>query len=91
MTENANEPKGSGILNRAYRYSRALARWIKAGRPVRGENEIKAIFMCLCRKCERFDPDEKRCCECGCSVAEDGSPMMNKIAMQTENCPLGKW
>jgi len=40
--------KTPSIFNLAYRYTRALSRWIKAGRPVRSEEEIKRIFETFC-------------------------------------------
>lgn len=73
----------------AYVYGRALSRWIKAGRPVRNENEILGIFTTYCQECEYFD--NGRCELCGCNVGTIKSPLLNKIAMKTEHCPGEKW
>ena len=75
----------------AYRYTRALSRWIKAGRPVRGEDEILGIFSTYCQECELMDQDYGRCSACGCHVGTVRSPLVNKIAMGTEHCPKKKW
>lgn len=75
----------------AYRYARSLSRWIKAGRPVRSEDEILGIFTTYCQECEFMDHDYSRCKVCGCHVGTIPSPLLNKIAMATENCPEGKW
>lgn len=72
-----------------YRYARSLSRWIKAGRPVRSEKEILGIFTTYCRECEHLDGS--RCGVCGCHVGTVRSPLLNKIAMATERCPLKKW
>jgi hypothetical protein len=85
MTEQQN------IFNLAYRYTRALSRWIKAGRPVRSEEEIKQIFETHCAPCEAYDKRSSACRHCGCRVNFSTTAPLNKIAMRTEECPLGKW
>ncbi len=57
---------GANLMKLAYRYTRALSRWIKAGRPVRGENEILGIFTTYCQECESLDREYGRCTVCGC-------------------------
>lgn len=81
----------TNYMKLAYRYTRALSRWIKAGRPARNEEEILGIFTTYCQECECFEPDRGRCNSCGCHVGTVRSPLLNKIAMVTENCPEGKW
>jgi len=78
-----------GIFNLAYRYTRALSRWIKAGRPVRSEEEIERIYEMCCKPCEAYDGG--KCRYCGCYVNLLMSATQNKIAMATEECPLEKW
>jgi len=75
----------------AYRYTRALSRWIKAGRPVRNEEEIKHIFETFCEPCEARDKTSSSCRYCGCRVNLTKAAMMNKIAMATEECPIDQW
>jgi len=77
------------LFSRAYRYTRALSRWIKAGRPVRSEEEIKRIFEICCEPCEGYA--EGTCRHCGCRVNLMAAATLNKIAMATEECPLEKW
>ena len=79
------------IFNLAYRYTRALSRWIKAGRPVREEEEIKRIFETYCKPCEEYEVKSSSCRDCGCRVNFMKAAMLNKIAMATEECPLEKW
>ena len=75
----------------ATRYTRALSRWIKAGRPVRTESEIIDIFRNDCCPCMDYDERSSSCKHCGCRVNESIIALINKIAMQTEHCPLEKW
>jgi len=77
------------IFNQTYHYVRALSRWIKAGRPVRSEEDTKRIFETFCEPCE--DYVEGTCRHCGCRVNLMNAPLLNKIAMATEECPLGQW
>ena len=83
--------KPPGYFDMAYRYTRALSRWIKAGRPVRSEEDINRIFETACEPCEARDPERSFCRHCGCRVNLSPSAMMNKIAMATEECPLHRW
>ena len=84
-----------GLLRR---YIKAVTRWEKAGKPTRTPAEIRRIFEEVCRNCEHFEPIEGkpwrgRCKVCGCYLGRHAHRLLrgNKIAMKTENCPLGKW
>ena len=79
------------IFNRGYRYVRALSRWIKAGRPVREEEDIRRIFETCCKPCEAYDAQSSVCRYCGCRVNLVKAAPLNKIAMATEECPIEKW
>jgi hypothetical protein len=80
-----------GIFDLSYRYSRALYRWLKAGRPARSEEEIKQIFETHCLTCEAYEEGSSSCRYCGCRVNRLTVPPLNKIAMATEECPVEKW
>ena len=79
-----------GIVQLGYRYTRALTRWIKAGRPIREQNEILEIYE-ICQQCRALDTTTNSCKNCGCRIANHSNPLLNKIAMATERCPVGKW
>ena len=79
------------IFDLTYRYTRALYRWIKAGRPVRSEEEIERIFETFCVPCEAYEVESSSCQHCGCRVNRLQAAALNKIAMATEECPLEKW
>ena len=79
------------LATRAIRYSRAVRRWIAAGRPERSEEEVRRIHETYCEPCEQFDETRQACVICGCRVRRRGVTLLNKIRMATESCPLGKW
>lgn len=79
-----------GPVKRAARYSKAVARWIAAGRPTRSQDEIDAL-LAICQGCEHFNADASACRRCGCNLNNQRSGLTNKLAMATEHCPLGKW
>lgn len=91
MSGKTNERDCPPVLNRVLRYSRALARWFKGGRPIRTVEEIRILYTAYCRRCPEFDTNIDRCRVCGCYVNLRESPLSNKIAMGTEHCPLGIW
>lgn len=82
----ANEEKQfPPITTQVNSYRLAIKRWIKAGRPVRSEEETKKIFETHCVKCDWFDG--RRCKGCGCRVVPKGLAIFNKLKMATEHCP----
>lgn len=85
------KPNQLGITQKIFRYTRALSRWIKAGRPVREVLEIVLIFETHCQVCEALDERSSSCGHCGCRVNISHIAPLNKIAMATEQCPLEKW
>ncbi|MDD3470503.1 MAG: glycosyltransferase family 92 protein [Thermoguttaceae bacterium] len=79
------------IFKRVGNYTRAITRWIKAGRPVRSSEEIGNIYVEHCSECEHRNRSSSTCCYCGCHVSTGSQPMLNKIAMGTEGCPIQRW
>jgi hypothetical protein len=71
-------------------YARAVTRWTLAGFPTRDASEVARIEAEHCRPCT---PHYRagRCAQCGCRVTSGGLAVVNKIAMATERCPVGKW
>jgi hypothetical protein len=70
-------------------YTKALARWTKAGFPVRSQAEVERILNEHCKPCD--DYIDGRCRECGCKVNKSRFPLVNKIKMATEGCKKEKW
>lgn len=81
------------IIQRGAMVINAHARWLAAGSPVRDPDAIKTLYS-ICEACPRIMFTEREgsawCRECGCHLASAGV-VLNKIAMATESCPLGKW
>ena len=75
------------IATRIGNYTRAVQRWIKAGRPVRDDARVAEIYDTKCRPCRHFDQNRETCTICGCFVRRSGSALRNKIKMATERCP----
>src|SRR5690606_8174647 len=71
-------------------YTKAVARWIAKGRPTRSEAQIAELLQ-ICTSCPSYDAESHKCTECGCNLSNSVSPLTNKLAMATEDCPLGKW
>lgn len=82
-----------GIVQQGWNYTKAVARWIAAGRPVRSNERVREIFETLCQRCEHFDAGHGSCRLCGCRVRRDGPAFTNKLRMATERCPMNppKW
>ena len=78
------------LLQRAWRYSKALAGWIAEGRPTRSPEEIERL-LAICRACPHYDAKAEICRACGCRVTTAKEAWRNKLAMATEACPLKKW
>ena len=78
-----------GVVDRMEHYATALARWTRAGWPVRDELEVLRIFAECCEPCE--DQERGHCRHCSCPVKPTGMAIRNKIRMATEKCPLGFW
>lgn len=84
-------PEYPPLMEQLASYKDAIAKWSKAGKPVRSEEEIKRIHTDYCHNCDWYDPDQKRCRGCGCKVTTGGMAIFNKIKMATEHCPREYW
>jgi hypothetical protein len=81
------------FTSKAFSFSAAMLKWIRAGRPMRRPAEMAECFA-ICQGCPKFIPTSEdrskgTCKVCGCGLAKVGG-MMNKISMATEHCPLKK-
>ena len=73
-----------GYIDKVVGLSKAVRRWISAGRPVRDEDEQRHILTEVCPPCEFIVNGS--CSKCGCILKA-------KVYMDTEKCPLPepKW
>ena len=72
---------------RGVNFATALARWTVAGMPRRTQAEIDER-LAICQSCPELV--DNHCGKCGCACVETNK-VMNKLALSTEACPLGKW
>jgi len=89
--ETATEMAELGLVGKALKWGNAVKRWVREGRPVRSDEEVKEIFETHCKPCELYDPETHGCKKCGCAVNTDTAPLGNKLKMKTEVCPMGLW
>jgi hypothetical protein len=75
------------LLIRGWNFATAMARWAGAGMPRRSQLEIEER-LAVCQSCEFLR--NQHCVKCGCACVEKNR-LMNKLALATEKCPLGKW
>jgi hypothetical protein len=79
------------LPERLRNYTAAVGRWRAVGRPARTDAEVQFLLRDICRHCQAYDQEKKRCAYCGCRTDEGPSGWFNKLRMATEACPLGKW
>ena len=75
------------LVRKVKTFGKAVARWIKAGRPVRSPERV-AELLAICQDCEHYSakgPAGGKCKLCGCAVKRRG--LQNKLRMATEACP----
>ena len=79
------------LMDKVMNYAAAVRKWVAAGRPVRTEEEIAEIYEKHCSGCTMFDKERQVCNSCGCPANKNQPPLKNKLAMATEECPLGQF
>jgi hypothetical protein len=84
-------PEYPQLSMQLWTYKEAIIKWMKAGKPVRTEEEVEHVHTTWCVPCEWYDDKQKRCRGCGCKVTLGSIAILNKIKMGTEHCPKNKW
>lgn len=72
-------------------FANEVRRWIRHGRPVRTDEEVKMILETFCKKCELYDHEKEACKKCGCNMNDSSWPLRNGIKMKTKVCPMKLW
>ena len=88
---NLETPTVPGLTHQLQTYWAAVQTWIASGRPTRTDAEVKDLHHRYCSRCDWYDQGSKRCKGCGCKVRSEGTALLNKIKMKTENCPRDFW
>ena len=90
----ASEQKDHTTQELATRFSKEMAKWVAAGRPMRSLEVIDALFDTFCIRCSDFiagkSPERGKCNLCGCHI-NTVQTMLNKLAMSTTSCPKELW
>ena len=75
------------LLIRGLNFAAAMARWAGSGFPIRSQQQIDER-LAICQACPNLQ--QNHCSLCGCACVEN-QQLMNKLAIATEKCPIGKW
>lgn len=75
------------VLILGWNFTSAMIRWAGAGFKTRTKKEIKKR-LAICRGCSEFENNACKKCGCFCNEKEQ---LLNKLALASEKCPLGKW
>lgn len=78
-----SKKKMPSIIDQAINFGKSVYKHAQAGFPVVSE-EVQKERLSICETCYKFEPQSKRCYECGCDLEE-------KTSWATEECPIGKW
>lgn len=84
-------PAEPSFAVKAWKYTKAVSKWVMQGRPTRSKEEVETIYQTHCRQCDWFNSTEETCRGCGCAVSTHEMAVFNKIKMGTEKCPKGHW
>lgn len=85
------DPKIPSKVHMAMNYAAAVYKWNKAGKPKRSDAEVSRIHTNICLPCPYYQHKSATCGKCGCTVNSKPNALGNKIAMETEHCPVGRW
>lgn len=75
------------LLKQGFNFAWAITNWAASGFKTRNEDAINER-LAICRACPELVNDQ--CQKCGCACVESNR-LINKLALATEKCPLGKW
>ena len=75
------------IMVLGWNFATAMARYAGNGFK-RVSTELLETRLAQCQACPELENDHCRLCGCAC-VAEN--ILLNKLALESEKCPLGKW
>ena len=75
------------LIIRGVNFASAMFRWTSSGMPRRTQAEIDER-LAICQACPHLV--DNHCRVCGCPCVETNQ-LINKLALATEACPLGKW
>jgi hypoxanthine phosphoribosyltransferase len=81
-------PTSPTFFEKIINYSKAVTTHISSGMETRSQEEIERIYK-ICEACPHFVNNS--CALCGCTISKNPNAFRNKVAMASEQCPIGKW
>lgn len=77
-------------LTRAWNFSKAIARHTLNGFRKRRKHEIERLLE-ICENCPDGQFTGQHCAACGCCLGAAEKEFFNKLAWESEHCPLNHW
>jgi len=78
-----------------YNYAEEKQKWIDAGKPIRPDDKIDALFQkCSSNECNQYisiGSELGQCGICTCILRPSKAIGPNKLKWATTQCPLGLW
>lgn len=78
------------LARQAINYTKAVVKHIATGAKTCTDEEVEERLK-ICQSCDFFNLDKQYCKLCGCNCNTSKSPFVNKLRMQSQKCPRGKW
>jgi len=78
------------LYNLATGFTKAIAKWVWAGCPMRSPEAVKYLYNTHCSFCIKRIPDKggaSTCNVCGCRIHPREISIRNKLALLTTECP----
>lgn len=85
--DKTEKPAMPSLIIRGWNFAAAMAKWTLAGMPMRTQEQIDER-LAICQGCPNLQ--NGHCSQCGCACNESNQ-LINKLAIKTEKCPIGKW
>ena len=81
---------GPSIVEKALNYTKAVIQHVATGSNTRTDEEV-AERLAICQSCDKYNQEAQSCTICGCKCNANKSAFTNKLRMQSQVCPIGKW
>lgn len=83
-------PELPPLLDRVWTFTKAIARHTRGGFRKRTKTRISELLE-ICENCPADRYTGTHCAECGCCVGAATDAWLNKLAWESERCPLDYW
>ena len=80
----------ANFIQRAVNYTKAVAIHISTGAKKRTDEQVNDLLD-ICQHCEHYNAEGQYCRVCGCRCTGGSNAFFNKLRMESQHCPRGKW